>query len=107
VLMLVTAYRLLREFRQAHTHLDTPPFSLSHHPFSGIAPGPIKQISRDLALARNTVRRWLRGEQLELCRPRVHSLDPWRALLERRWAEGCRNGARLWRGLPQDQGCAG
>jgi len=38
VLMLVMAYRLLREFRQAHTHLDTPPFSLSHHPFSGIAP---------------------------------------------------------------------
>jgi len=35
--MLAMAYRLLREFRQAHTHLDTPPFSLSHHPFSGIA----------------------------------------------------------------------
>jgi len=36
--MLVMAYRLLREFRQASTHLDTPPFSLSYHPFSSIAP---------------------------------------------------------------------
>jgi hypothetical protein len=65
----------------------------------------IKQISRDLALGRNTVRRWLRGEQPDPCRPRVHSLDPWRALLERRWAEGCRNGTRLWRealALPED-----
>jgi hypothetical protein len=31
------AYRLLREFRQAHTRLDTPPFSNRRHPFSGIA----------------------------------------------------------------------
>ena len=66
----------------------------------------IKQISRDLALGRNTVRRWLRGEQPDPCRPRVHSLDPWRALLERRWAEGCRNGAQLWREA-RDAGFAG
>jgi transposase len=59
----------------------------------------VRQIARELALSRNTVRRWLRGEQPELCRPRVHSLDPWRALLEQRWAEGCRNGAQLWREL--------
>jgi len=44
VLMLAMAYRLLREFRQAHTHLDTPPFSLSHHPFSGIAPDELARI---------------------------------------------------------------
>jgi hypothetical protein len=31
------AYRLLREFRQAFTHLDTPPFSIRHHPGSAIA----------------------------------------------------------------------
>ncbi len=56
---------------------------------------PVRQIVRELALSRNTVRRWVRGEQPELHRPRVHSLDPWRALLEQRWAEGCRNGAQL------------
>jgi len=38
VLLLVMAYRLLREFRQASTRLDTPPFSNRRHPFSGIAP---------------------------------------------------------------------
>jgi len=51
----------------------------------------IKQVSRDLAPARDTVRRWPRGEQPDPCRPRAHSLEPWRALLERRGAEGCRN----------------
>ena len=67
---------------------------------------PIRHIARDLALSRNTVRRWVRGEQPELHRPRTHSLDPWRAVLERRWAEGCRNGARLWRDL-RDAGFKG
>jgi hypothetical protein len=37
VLSLIVAYRSFGRFRQASTHLDTPPFSLSHHPFSGIA----------------------------------------------------------------------
>jgi len=60
---------------------------------------PVRRIARELALSRNTVRRWLRGKQPELHRPRMHSLDPWRAVLERRWAEGCRNGTRLWREL--------
>ena len=67
---------------------------------------PVRHIARDLALSRNTVRRWMRGEQPELHRPRMHSLDPWRAVLERRWAEGCRNGARLWREL-RDAGFKG
>ena len=31
------AYRLLREFRQAFTRLDTPPLSIRHHPGSAIA----------------------------------------------------------------------
>ena len=48
----------------------------------------------------------MRGEQPELHRPRIHSLDPWRAVLERRWREGCRNGARLWRDL-RDAGFEG
>jgi transposase len=60
---------------------------------------PIRHIARGLALSRNLVRRWLRGEQPEPHRPRMHSLDPWRGLLERRWAGGCRNGAQLWREL--------
>ena len=67
---------------------------------------PIRHVARDLALSRNTVRRWVRGEQPELHRPRMHSLDPWRAVLERRWAEGCRNGAQLWRDL-RDAGFKG
>ena len=66
----------------------------------------VRHIARDLALSRNTVRRWVRGEQPELHRPRTHSLDPWRAVLERRWAEGCRNGAQLWRDL-RDAGFEG
>jgi len=67
---------------------------------------PVRHIARDLALSRNTVRRWARGEQLELHRPRMHSLDPWRAVLQRRWTEGCRNGAQLWREL-RDAGFKG
>ena len=66
----------------------------------------VRQIARELALSRNMVRRWLRGEQPELHRPRTHSLDLWRAVLERRWAEGCRNGALLWREL-RDAGFEG
>jgi hypothetical protein len=60
---------------------------------------PIKEIARPLKLARNTVRRWLHGGEPELHRPRRSSLDPHRAFLERRWPEGCHNGAQLWRKL--------
>jgi transposase len=60
---------------------------------------PVRHIARALTLSRNTVRRWVRGEQPELHRLRMHSLASWRAVLERRWAEGCRNGAQLWRDL--------
>ncbi len=67
---------------------------------------PVRHIARDLALSRNTVRRWVRGERPELHRPRMHSLDPWRAVLERHWTEGCRNGAQLWRNL-RDAGFKG
>jgi len=63
---------------------------------NGIA---VRQIARELALSRNTVRCWLHSEQPEPCRPRMHSLDPWRAVLEQRWVEDCRNGAQLWREL--------
>ena len=39
MLLFDMAYRLLREFRQASTRLDTPPFSNRRHPGSDIAPG--------------------------------------------------------------------
>ncbi len=39
MLLLVMAYRLLREFRHAFTRLDTPPCSIRHHPGSAIALG--------------------------------------------------------------------
>jgi transposase len=59
----------------------------------------IEAIARRLRIGRNTVRRWLRGAAPEPHRPRRSSLDPHRAVLERRWTEGCRNGAQLWREL--------
>ena len=43
------------------------------------------------------MRKLVRGGQPEARRPRRSSLMPYVALLERRWAEGCRNGAQLWR----------
>jgi hypothetical protein len=43
------AYRLLREFRQAFTRLDTPPFSIRHHPGSAIAPNRLSAIFMFLA----------------------------------------------------------
>ena len=60
---------------------------------------PIKAIVRRLRVGRNTVRRWLRGAAPEPYRPRRSMLEPYLELLERRWAEGCHNGAQLWREL--------
>jgi hypothetical protein len=60
---------------------------------------PIKEIVRRLAIGRNTARLRLHGAAPDLFRPRRSRLEPYRATLERRWAEGCRNGAQLWREL--------
>ena len=38
MLSLIVAYRSFGRFRQASTHLDTPPLSIRHHPDSVIAP---------------------------------------------------------------------
>ena len=46
MLLLVMAYRLLREFRQAFTRLDTPPCSIRHHPGSAIALIPRRENSK-------------------------------------------------------------
>jgi len=61
----------------------------------------ISHISRQLGLDRKTLRRWLRAGAAPLWRkpPRGSVLDPHREYLERRWAEGCRNAARLWQEL--------
>jgi hypothetical protein len=42
------AYRSFGRFRQASTHLDTPPFSQSHHPVSAIAQAGTVKISISL-----------------------------------------------------------
>jgi transposase len=52
-----------------------------------------------LAISRKLVRCWVRGAIPELHRPRPDSLEAHRAFLESRWADGCRNAARLWREL--------
>ncbi len=67
---------------------------------------PIRAIARRLEVGRNTVRRCLRGAAPEPYRPRRSMLEPYRDVLERRWAEGCRNGAQLWREL-RDAGFRG
>jgi transposase len=61
----------------------------------------LRQISRLLGTDCKTVRRWLRaGDIPSWQQPRRGSmLDAHRDHLERRWAEGCRNAARLWREL--------
>ncbi|WP_247871511.1 MULTISPECIES: ISL3 family transposase [unclassified Azospirillum] len=58
-----------------------------------------RAISRRLGLARETVRKFLHGGEPEVHRPRHSSLAPHLAFLERRWGEGCHNGAQLWREL--------
>ena len=60
-----------------------------------------RQIARLLGTDRRTVRRWLRAGDIPSWRqPRRGSmLDAHRDHLERRWAEGGRNAARLWREL--------
>ena len=67
---------------------------------------PVKEIVRRLVIGRNTARRWLRGAAPDLFRPPRGGLEPYRATLERRWAEGGRNGAQLWREL-RDAGFRG
>ncbi len=61
----------------------------------------ISRIAAQLGADRKTVRCWLRAGGAPLWRkpPRVGILAPYRDRLERRWAEGCRNAALLWREL--------
>lgn len=63
-----------------------------------------RQISRRLGTDRRTVQRWLRAGDIPSWRQpqRGSMLDAHRDHLERRWAEGCRNAARLWRELASE-----
>jgi transposase len=65
-------------------------------------------ISRQLGLGYHTVLRWLRAGQFpEWTVPeRPSALRPFLPYLEKRWAEGCRHAARLWREIGQ-QGYTG
>ncbi|MDP4026452.1 ISL3 family transposase [Methylobacterium sp. NEAU 140] len=60
-------------------------------------------LARHLDLDRKTVRRWLRRDEPPTWAkpPRPSVIDPYRAYLDRRWSEGCRNGAALARELDQ------
>ena len=61
----------------------------------------LSRIAAELGAERKTVRRWLRLGQAPLWKhpPRESMLRPFIGHLQRRWSEGCRNGAQLWREL--------
>jgi transposase len=67
-----------------------------------------RAIARELGLSRKTVGRFLRAEKFPEQAPRSRrtGLEPFREYLEKRWAEGCHNAARLWREL-REQGYTG
>jgi transposase len=71
----------------------------------------VRQIGRELGLARNTVRKYVRfpaarppASTLRPRRPR--GLDPFLEYLHRRWTEGCHNSRQLFREI-QAQGYSG
>ena len=68
----------------------------------------IKQIARQLGMARNAVRRWLRAGEATVYRraPGRSLLDRHLTYVEQRWAEGRCHTAQLWREL-RDQGFDG
>jgi len=68
----------------------------------------IAHIARTVGVSRETAYRYLRlpGPPARMRLPaRRAALDPYLPYLERRWAEGCRNGKRLWREI-REQGFA-
>ena len=67
---------------------------------------PLREIARTLDLARHTVRRVVKGQRTDVIRPRRSALARFEPRLEAAWAEGCHNGAELWRRL-QSEGFSG
>ncbi len=61
----------------------------------------ITRIAAELGIERKTVRRWLRLGHAPRWRqaPRDNMLTPYLDFVRRRWAEGCRNAAQIWREL--------
>ena len=61
----------------------------------------ITRIAAELGVERKTVRRWLRLGHAPTWQqaPRDSMLTPYLDFVQRRWAEGCRNAAQLWREL--------
>ncbi len=57
----------------------------------------IKEIVRRTGKSRGVVRQVVRGGRTDVFRSRMNSLDPFIKQLEAAWADGCRNGAALWR----------
>jgi hypothetical protein len=62
---------------------------------------PLRDAATRLGVDPRTLRRWRELGHAPLWdrRPSGSILDPFRAHLERRWAEGCGNARRLWREL--------
>jgi transposase len=63
----------------------------------------VRRIARALGVNRQTVQGWLRSRQLPMWRqqPRGSSVDRHADHLRRRWGEGCRIAAELWREIRQ------
>ena len=59
----------------------------------------IKEIVRRTGHSRKLVRQVIRGERTDIFRTRQSSLEPYLALLDGFWSDGCRNGAEMWRRL--------
>ena len=61
----------------------------------------LKRIAALIGAERKTVRRWLRAGEAPFWRKprRLGGLAPYHDHLDRRWTEGCRNAAQLWREL--------
>ncbi len=66
----------------------------------------IKEIVRRTRRSRQLIRQTVRGARDDVFRVRQSSLDAYLTVLDGEWAEGCRNGAELWRKL-RDQGFRG
>jgi len=65
-----------------------------------------REIARQCALSRKTVRKFIRAQGFPERKPRrfASCIESWRDYLEMRWQQGYRNSAQLWREL-RAQGC--